>query len=273
MFAREIPVAVPADLPTPALDDALSRVVPNLIIVHWRELAADQVDSGDYLARLTPQEALIYPYAGDPDAVAVVNTALHAAWLEDGRAGFHLASRWGVGGGRWKVGKDGGLYAHVPFRIGTPLTAGGGASSRRARLGATMPKRVYSFARRLQQGDRLAGFGTAYKQSKSYTYFNGAGMDVPQHLVDVGGYTWKASQFEGMFANIQRTAAAPRHAEYMTIRTITPDSPGWFIPPTPAHHYAERALEQAMPQIDEIIAAAAGEDLAAAMNDAIGGVL
>ena len=265
MLARQFPVPLPAELDATAVRQALASDIPALIIAAWRELAADQVDSGDYLARLTLQDALAYPFAGDPDAVAVVNTAEYAQFIEWGRAGFHLASRWGSRGGQWKISKDGKRYARVPFRIRTPIAAGGGFSTSRAR--STMPAAVYAQTRGLRTGDRLGGYGDLYKQSKSYHYFKQIFPGFPAELADVGGYTWKASQFEGMFqAGVRTTPGGGTQSQYVTIRTITPESPGWYIPPTPAHHYAERALDMVSPQIAELLDAAAAHDLAVAVT-------
>lgn len=269
MLARQFVVALPPGIPTPALQHALSTTIPALVIYQWRELAKDHVDTGDYLARLTLQDALRYPFEGDEDAVAVLNTAEHADWIENGRAGFHLPSRWGARGGKWHYGKNG-PYAYVPFRIYTPMQAGGGASSKRARLGNTMPKAVYQRAKGVRGGGRLDGFGDQYKQSKSYVYYRAAGMGGTP---DADSYTWVASQFEGLFAAVQQTPGAPQHAEYMTIRTIKPDSPGWYIPPTPAHRFGERAVENVAPLIADIVDRASAEDLTNALLDATGGLL
>jgi hypothetical protein len=46
----------------------------------------------------------------------------------------------------------------------------------------------------------------------------------------------------------------------MTFRTITPESDGFFIPPTPAGNYATRALEAAAPDIQRRL------DLAVALD-------
>ena len=271
MAERIITVELPAGIETPALTDLLSNVAPNLIIAFWRELAADQVDTGDYLARLTLQEALRYPYTGDPDAVAVVNTAFHADFLERGRAGFHLPSRWGARGGRWRMGEEG-PYARVAFRSYSPLRPGGGASTGRAR--GVMPAAVYAKARRLEQHQRLTGFGGTYKQSKSYVFYGNAFADFPANLREVQGYTWAASRFEGLFqAGMRSTPGGGTQSEYLTIRTITPNSEGWYIPPTPAHYYGERALEMALPQVRDLADRAAAQDIEASVVQAAGGLL
>ena len=271
MAERAFAVAIPPGMRAPALDEAMVGA-GEAIIYAWRQLAATEgaVDTGAYLAALTPEKALRYPY-GDENAVAVVNTTPQAWWLEHGRAGFHLPSRWS----HWKVSKQGKLYARVPFRIRTPLTDGGGASSSRARLGGTMPRAVYQQARALQFGGGSLSFGAnAYRQSKSYDYYRKVFGDFPEELRDVRGYTWKTGQYEGLFfAGMHATPGGGTQGMYYTIRTITPHSPGWYIPPTPARRFAERALDMTGQAIDEMLQGAAAADLEMAMLAAAQGKL
>lgn len=59
----------------------------------------------------------------------------------------------------------------------------------------------------------------------------------------LGGLTnpaWQNSRFHGMFKS-----GSKGHAEYMTIRTITPRSAGWSIPAQDGHHIA-RQVERAL---------------------------
>lgn len=289
MAERTYAVDLPDGAPTPALTAALAGAVPGAVVFVWRELAKQHNASGQYAAALTSQDALQYPYLNDPLAVAVVNTAPHAEYVENGRAGFHLATRWGSRGGKWKVGRNGNLYAHVPFRVPTPIgdavkvvhlpglsarfQGPRGLSSKAGRLGAAMPESVYARALKLRHyattRDRLTGLGDEYKQSKSYRYYEAAFGPMPESLEGEDGYTWQASQFEGMFRTTGSTAAGGHHTEYMTIRTITPDSPGWFVPPSPALRLAERALEQSAANVRGIIEAAVAQDVQAALDAAV----
>lgn len=263
----------------PAMRDAMVGA-GEAIIYAWRQLVteAGQIDTGEYLRRLTPQEALRYPY-GDPLTVAIVNTAPHAGFLEYGRAGFHLPSHWR----KWKTGKTGHQYAHVAFRIRTPKGDGsGGVSSSRGRPGVTMPGPLYTrvLERLRVAGDRIKtadlrkigrppGDYTNVRQTKSYHYYRQIFGDFPSKLSGPG-YTWKTGQYEGMFF---AGTHAGSHGQYYTIRTITPDSPGWFIPPSPAHHYAERALEKAAPDIQDMLQDAAAADLQVALLQAVEGLV
>ncbi len=274
MAERTFYVNLPPELMGPAVRQAMVDA-GQIIIAAWREAAADHVATGDYLARLTMAEALRYPYMSDLNAVAVVNTAKYAYWLEEGRAGFHLAAHWS----KWKVSKKGTLYARVPFRIDTPIAKGGGVSTTRMRQ--AMPQAVYSWsmhrnrfpwnkpAVELGLRERQFGHGERYKASKSYHYFRQL-FEMPPTLAGVEGYTWKASKYENMFrVGPARTPGGGTQGEYMTIRTITPESKGWLIPPSPGHHFAERALAQAAPAIDQLIQQAAAQELANAIQGAL----
>jgi hypothetical protein len=277
MPRRDISVWIPAGIPTPTLERTLSGPVADVVVTAWRSLIGEHVDTGQYAASLSSPDAIQYPYVADRDQVAVVSTVPQAYWLEYGRAGFHLASRWGSRGGRWLVSKAGKLFARVPFRVPTPVDAKGGASSHRRRLGTAMPRAVYSEAKKLEDyratKQRLHGFGDMYKQAKSYGYYAQAFGGLPATLAGAPGYEWKASQFENMFRTTMPTPGGGRHTEYMTIRTITPDSKGWFIPPTPAYHFAERALEAAAVPVTEMIEAAVAEDIDAAIASVAGELL
>lgn len=272
MAERVFALALAPEIDAPNLRRALSSEVAELVLQAWRALAQSSTDRGDYVAALTLQSALRYPYMENPDSVGVVNTARHATWVDEGRAGFHLPSRWGAGSGRWQFGKDGKRFARVPFRLSSPVSDAGGSTPSRRRQ--AMPHRVYSFARQLRPGDRLSWPSNEYRLSRHYGLMSRQGLNVPKRLVDVGGYTWKASQFSGAFvASNQVTQNQPRHSKYMTIRTITPDSPGWYIPPKAGQHYAERALTHVASDIERILDNAAAADLAAALEVAAGGLL
>lgn len=239
----------------------------------WRQLLSDHTDTGQALNSLTPEQAFRYPYLSNPMMVAVVSDVPQVGWLEEGRAGFHLPSRWG---GHWKVSAQGHLYATVPFRQSTPPTAGGGVSTSRGRLGNAMSPQVYRLAKTLGDyrttRERLGGFGDLYKRGVSYDlYRSGYGWDLPANLDNEQGYEWKSSQFEGMFRNTVKTPGGGSHTEYVTMRTITPDSPGWYIPPMPALHLAAHALDQALPAIREVIDRAVQRDLESAVMVALGG--
>jgi hypothetical protein len=266
MAERTISLPLSSDLPSPAVNALLATVIPDLIITAWHDKAAEHDDTGIYLKALDREQSLRYPYLDDPNAVAVVNDTPQAYWLEYGRAGFHLAARWK----KWTQGKNG-PYARVKFRVRTPGSKGGGMSTSRARF--TMPATVQAMAQALVQGQRLKGMGMQGVKSKSYTHGITSPhiwKSLPPTLAGITGYTWKSSPFEGMMqAGMKDTPGGGTQSEYTTIRTITPDSPGWYIPPTPAYHFSEEALRAALPEITRLLEEAGAQDAMDAVTDAV----
>lgn len=258
-------VGLPEGMQAPETEGAIAAA-GELIRTAWVEFASGHSQSGEYLRLLMSPDALVYPYQGDVMAIAVVNPSRQADWLEEGRAGFHLPEHWGRGTGQWKTTKEGRRYAVVPFRHRTPIRDAGGYTPGRQRQ--VMPSEIYSMARKLEDGERLGGFGDLYKQSKSYTYYRQIfGANSPAARLG-HGYTWASSRYEGLTRRTRETKGGGRHTEYMTWRVITPESTGWYIPPTPAYHYSQRALEQAGPAIQALLDAAAAADLATAVLNA-----
>lgn len=247
----------------PRVTAALADAVPAVVLAAVREMASEHVDTGSFLARLTPENTLQYPYLGNVNHVAIVSPDEYGDYLERGHAGFHLATQWGARGGQWKVSAKGTLYARVPFRARTPGGVSGGLSTGRTR--AMMPGAVYQQAVGLGKG-RLTGFGDLYKLSRPYQMFRASGQTMPPQLKREVGYTWRSSAYEGLFRATTVTPAGGRHTQYMTIRTITPDSPGWWIPPAPPLRLFERGLEQAAPVVQQILDEAAAADMAEALE-------
>jgi hypothetical protein len=264
-----VPLAGGAEV-GPHVRRALQEDVPWVLLAAVRKYAAAHVDTGTFLASLDA-EAIQYPYMGDPQAVAVRSAVEWADYLEYGRSGFHLAARWGARGGRWLVSKRGTLYARVPFRHRTPIDAEQGASTWGVRQ--EMPQEVYARAVRLDPYETthqtLQGFGDLYRLSRPYEMFRQAGEVLPYYLGQTVGYTWRASRYERMARVTVPTPGGGRHTAYMTWRTITPQSEGWWIPPFPPQRIFSRGLEEAAPIVSEILSNAARCDI----DDAIDGTV
>lgn len=250
---------------SPTVLHVLGELVPLKVLGQWREVAQTHVATGNYLSLLTPADAIRYPFADDAWAAAVVNTAEYAEVLESGHAGFHLPERWG---GEWYVSKAGRRYRFIPFRHNVPLQRGGGATTLRGRR--VMPKDIYAAARQLPNRGRLTELGDYGKQSKSYRYYQQAHEAFPEDLVTRAleqegqpGYTWRASPWEGMRRTVAPTPGGGHHNQYMTWRTITADSVGWYIPPHSGYGFAQRALDGAAPEIQQLLDEAAATDIAA----------
>lgn len=191
--------------------------------------------------------------------IEVTNTAPHASIIEDGHAAFSMvdAINWN-GAGRIKRTKDGRPYLHIPFRHAAYQSAAARASSgmTTTALRSMMPEHIYAKAQKLKRTQRL-GVGPIYSKSGQFQaadrYKWGGRLDrsgtSPAIIVgsssettyeehrgarligkDKKGNTlvnpaWQNSKFHGMFKS-----GASGHTQYMTIRTITPDSKGWNIP-------------------------------------------
>jgi hypothetical protein len=252
---------------------ALGGAVPDLILATWQELAGEHVHTGFYNSFLSFSR--MYPYGGDPLSCAVANTAPYAKALEDGRAGFHLPSAidWGAAQGRGtaKVSKAGRRYLRVPFRHYTPGGAAGGLSSGRGR--AMMPASVHRDALTALRGDRtrreardaaarLAEAGPRLSRPYSLPGFPAALRARALQVEGMPGYTWRSPLYAGMRRREQvNPVTGNTSGVFQTLRTLTEDSVGWYIPPFGGFHFAARTVERVRPMIEEILGEAAREDL------------
>lgn len=157
-----------------------------------------------------------------------------------------------------------------------------------------MPQKVYDLAKQMRSGkqfvadtesykgvsiktsvagnQRLTGFGMLHKRAASYDYYRQIFDSFPEELEEFKGYEWESSQFEGMFRNTEPTPGGGRHTEYMTIRTIKPNSPGWYIPPMEAHNYLADAMRELQPLVERILMGAAEKDAAVAVAHGVEGL-
>ena len=183
--------------------------------------------------------------------LVIVNTANHASYVEDGHAAFHLPDKIDWGGPRVKHGPSG-PYLHIPFRHAAYVAEGD-----RADKGVTlqalrrmMPQEVYQEAKRLarvvplrvgpirQDGRFIAAdrYAVDAGQKKRPSRLEGrpgvafvasATGEIFEEQRGARGKNpgWGSSRFEGLFKS-----GPAGHTAYMTVRTITPRSPGWHIP-------------------------------------------
>jgi len=192
--------------------------------------------------------------------IGVTNTCPHAQIVEEGHAAFHLPSVVKWSGGKVKFTKDGRPYLNIPFGhtayqdIAKRDTSGATAMALRMML----PKDIYkqakklNFVRPLRQGPFYDAQGR-WKAKDRYHwpqgrrgrldrrhvregYYSDSGGELfeemrgEQRVGRVGGRNlvnpaWQTSKYHGLFK-----AGAKGHSQYMTIRTMTPTSPGWNIP-------------------------------------------
>lgn len=198
--------------------------------------------------------------------VAIKNTAPHANIVEDGHVAFHLPSRidWSRTDGRIKRTSKGKPYLHIPFRHFAPVKADAGPTHQAIRH--QMPQDIYEQAKKLRRRERL-NQGPIYDEKGQFvaadrykwtgkrgkhrlergevaTGFrvdpNGIAVEerrserligrTPGPRSKGGGRPmvnpeWQTSKWEGLMKT-----GPIGHTQYMTIRTLTPDSRGWHVP-------------------------------------------
>lgn len=197
--------------------------------------------------------------------VVMRNTAPHAAIVEDGHSAYHLPSRidWTRTDGRIKRTAKGKPYLHIPFRHFAPTTPDQGPTMQAIRH--QMPDHIYNEAKQLRRRERLT-VGPVYNEKGQFVAadrykWTGTGAhrirrgDVPTGfsvgpngvaleerrserqvgrtpgLRSKGGGRamvnpeWQTSKYEGLMKT------GPKgHTEYLTVRTLTPETRGWHIP-------------------------------------------
>ncbi len=233
--------------------------------------------SGEYIRGIQEQGRIEVSGDGFDLLIEITNTCGHASIVEDGHAAFSMVAAINWSGGSVKHGAKG-PYLHIPFRHSAYASSaradaqGLTMGTRRA----MMPEDIYRKAKRLQYRQRL-NVGRQYDASGRFVAADRYAWQHPNvkagrrmHRgevsaaftmggpgVDLDGWagsyerrstrlvgrdhngnplinpTWKQSKFEGLFKT-----GAPRHSEYMTIRTITPRSEGWNIPAQAGHGIA-----------------------------------
>ncbi len=220
--------------------------VQTLLQQKWVELATEEArDSGRYIASIQRGDALLEDNGGE---VTVFNDVPYAIWVEKGHGAFNLAEH--IDPSKWKIGANGNRYIRIPFRQFTPKEAGAGAS--RTALRNEMSKRVYSYAKKLNYQSTGAG-RTYLTKSKDLARTSTRAMYVPR----------LPSKLEGMFKG-----GSPGHTQYMTMRTITPNSK-WIIPAQEGHFFTRRVAVWALPHVEEMVASRLGEDAKAMLYDAL----
>lgn len=290
----------------PYIRVALQGPVLDIVLAAWRELAGEHVGTGTYSSYLAFER--VYPFGGDEYSSAVLNTAPHARVLEDGHAAFHLPSAidWAkaLAKGTAKMGKRGVPYLSIPFRHGTPGSAGGGLTSTRART--MMPGSVYRDAMAATKAehsareamDAVTRLRAAEKAKEARARLRAAGTQLSRpydvlagmyesrgvagwrrglsiHELSLRarvkeghpGYTWRARTYEGLTHRAQHGAGGETTGgSWYTFRTCAADSVGWLIPAAPGFHFARRTAERVRPMVQDLIGEAARADIAAFIN-------
>lgn len=191
---------------------------------------------------------------GDLQVVIVIrNTAPHAAIVEDGHPAFHLPDRidWASGSAAIRRAADGTPYLRIPFRHG----AFAGAVSRvdqgltMGQLRSMMPSAVYADAKRLTfsaRGKPRGKRGTYHDPTPGPRFVAGAEMTERWRAArtvagrDASGNrltnpAWQTAKHQGLFKT-----GSKGNAQYLTVRTLTPQSAGWNIPAQLGHGVARQ---------------------------------
>jgi len=234
-----------------------ANAVAEYVRMLWIRVAQMQGahDTGAYIAGIRDDAIVNFDVSEGDGALAditisITNTAKHASIVEDGHPAFHLPTRINWSGGHVKMGKNG-PYLHIPFRHSAFATAdqldekGYTVGARRSML----PRSVYELAKRLRYTTRqnvgpIRSSGGRWVAFDRYKWGNRlARGHVPTGFIggpdcayeerrgprQIGrtatNPAWKNSRYEGLFKS-----GTKGHAQYMTIRTITPKSTGWNIP-------------------------------------------
>lgn len=186
-------------------------------------------------------------------STVVSNTASNAARIEYGHAAYHLPSRihWGEVGQRSE--ETGRYYLIVPFRHYSAQRGSraqqGSAASRRQML----PRAIYEVARLLRPGQYLtagASRGPAVHAPGMVPYV----PRLPQNIRP--GYTHAAMQ-----ERLRRVPGARSGAgSYLTFRTMTESSPGWWVPAQPPRPVAAQTVHEVTPEVRQVIEAAVGAE-------------
>ena len=250
-------------IPMPTLDAAMHDAVLLL-----QEMWLDAVDASSLSARekdlyrraLTQQDSLaIFPTVnGYVAGVSADAPGIHR--LEEGFAAYHLPDRinWAQAKGA-KRSQAGIWYLHIPFRHLTPGAGAGGSASVQA---SVLPHPIYQVARRLRPGQRL----TAGPTRGQAVHAPGMQSYVPAFARNVRpGYRHAARQ-EGL-----RRIPGAHGSTYLTFRTMTQQSPGWWIPARQGVQLAKHVQSLASLPIHAMVEAAARQDIEAAVVQALGG--
>lgn len=212
-------------------------------------------------------------------AVDIHNDDPRADIIENGSRAFHLPSaiNWSSTTGKIKRSPTGRPYLHVPFRHAAfadeeKRVEDGLLPSTLRRM---MPQSVYNQAKRLARrvpnregpitrpavspaghpyqqhvaSDRYSWSGAGRKRlerghvNTGFTARHGELVEERRSERQVGrdrhgplvNPEWQTSKYEGLMKT-----GPKRHTQYLTIRTMTPDSPGWNIPARAGHGIVRR---------------------------------
>jgi hypothetical protein len=206
---------------------------------------------GAYLGGLTTPQSLVHPLGGNPLQATVVNIAPEARWVELGRPAVHLPTviNWARSRAA-RRSKTGRYFLIIPFMHAAARSRSQVGQIRAAARRTMMPWAVYHRARRLQPGERLPS-GTPGMQPY-----------VPRYARNIRPGYQHAERQAGMI----RTPGTGRGSTYLTFRTLTQDSPGWWLPPQPGIHLAPQVEQATSAQVQALLAEGIRRDVETALQ-------
>jgi hypothetical protein len=201
-----------------------------------------------YVRGLGTDRSIVHPDGGDWLAARVVNVGRAAARLEAGHARFHLPERINWGASRKaRRNQQGRWYLRIPF----------------PHARASLAPAVLRIAQRLRPGQYLTAGPT-----------RGRARHAP-------GLTPYQPRFAANIRVLQRRAVAEglrrvpkgrgRASTLLTFRTLTQDSPYWWIPPKPGAHLVPQVLRTTTPAITTMIQEGVTRDIQAILRHSLGG--
>jgi hypothetical protein len=208
-----------------------------------------------YTAGLQTPQSLVHPLAGNALQAMVVNVAPQARRLEYGTPSYHLPERinWASARGAKRT-RAGQWYMVIPFTHAAYRGRRGVSTAFQARM---MASAVYQVARRLRPGQYI----TAGPTRRGGVHVPGLRPYVPRYARNIRpGYTHAARE-ERL---VRRAGRGRGQSTYLTFRTMTQDSPGWWIPARPGVDLARQVQRDTAPAVRAIMEAGIRQDIAAA---------
>lgn len=235
-----------------------------LVQQRWQETAEQMLttpgERESYSAGLTTGPVV---ETGESLHTTVSNTAPQARRIEEGWAAYHLPDRinWGEVGTRSE--KTGRYYLIVPFRHYSAQRASRLAQASPAARRNMLTRAVYTIARQLQPGQYITAGPTAGRA----VHAPGLRAYVPAFPPNIRpGYTHAALQ-----ERLRRVPGARKGAsQYVTFRTMTEQSAGWWIPGKAGRSIAATTVRQVTPEVVRLLTDAARQDVTTLITVTVG---
>lgn len=248
-----------AETPFPFLVQAMQQAGA-MIQDHW------QTTASRLLSTPGERQAYLQGFSGEAPVVtttpsglstSVVNTSPIARRIERGTAAYHLPSR--IDWGRTSAARrshSGRYFIIVPFRHYSAQRASRLAQASPTARRNMLTRPVYTVASRLQRGQYL----TAGPSQGRAVHAPGLRPYVPSFPRNIRpGYTHAALQ-ERL---IRSTGHRRGTSTYLTFRTMTEQSPGWWIPAKAPVEIMAATVRSVTPEVQRLLAAAATADVVA----------